>query len=255
MTPPATKFAAARRFGIEYVRHYHRLDLTIPDEKFDQPVLFVANHGFGGLFDLNALATLAAFDEMQLARPITTLTHQMAWTLKLGHLLEPMGLQPASRASAQAAFEAGHHVAVVPGGDADAFKSWSDRNRIVFSGRRGFARLAMELGVPIVPIVTAGAGESLVVISDGSRVARALKLNKLLRLKCFPVSVSVPWGLNVGAVGLLPYLPLPTKLSTTVLNPMNPHSAESSDEFGARVETRMQETLTTMTRDRTPLLG
>jgi 1-acyl-sn-glycerol-3-phosphate acyltransferase len=64
----------------------------------------------------------------------------------------------------------------------------------------------MEAGVPIVPIVTAGAGESLMVLSDGQRLARALRLDKTLRLKALPVTVSLPWGLNVGGVGLLPYV-------------------------------------------------
>lgn len=42
----------------------------------------------------------------------------------------------------------------------DAAKSWRDRNGICFAGRTGFARIAIEHGVPIVPVVTAGAGET-----------------------------------------------------------------------------------------------
>ncbi|GFG65500.1 hypothetical protein MKUB_29900 [Mycobacterium kubicae] len=78
--------------------------------------------------------------------------------------------------------------------------------------------MAIEAGVPIVPIITAGAGESLFVISSGERLARALRLDKLLRVKPAPLSVSLPWGLSIGAVGLLPYLPLPTKLRTRALH-------------------------------------
>jgi hypothetical protein len=79
-------------------------------------------------------------------------------------------------------------------GDLDAAKAWDDRNRIVFGGRNGYARLAIDNGVPIVPIVTAGAGESLFVISSGERLARATRIDKLLRLKAAPISVSLPWG-------------------------------------------------------------
>ena len=46
---------------------------------------------------------------------------------------------------------------------------------------------------------------------------RALRLDELLRVKALPTSLSLPWGLNTGAVGMLPYLPLPSKLHTRVL--------------------------------------
>jgi hypothetical protein len=44
----------------------------------------VANHGFGGIFDLNVFATGAAMEQMQLDRPVTILTHQLAWTMGMG---------------------------------------------------------------------------------------------------------------------------------------------------------------------------
>ncbi len=241
---------AVKRLGIGFVRRWHRLevdgDLTTPD----RPVLFVANHGFGGIFDLNVFAVLAAFDELGLDRPVTALTHQLAWTLRVGPLIEALGARPASRESALEAYAREEHVLVLPGGDLDAFKPFEDRNRIVFGGRTGFARLAIEAGVPVVPIVSAGAGESLLVLSDGQRIARALRLDRLLRSKTVPVSVSLPWGVNVGAVGLVPYLPLPSKLVTRVLPPMEPHDDEPAEAFAGRVEAAMQEALTALAEER-----
>jgi len=244
-----TALKVLRRVGIEFVHRYHRLDIE-GDFTSSEPVLFVANHGFGGVFDLNLLAIFAAFDRLNLDRPVTVLTHELFWTLKVGPLIEPLGCRPANWDNARAAFREGHHVLVLPGGDVDAFKSFGDRNKIVFAGRTGFARLAMETGQPIVPIVTIGAGESLFVVSDGQRLARALRLDKTLRTKALPVSVSLPWGLNVGAVGLLPYLPLPTKLTTRVLPALSPRTAESSTQFAARVEIEMQHALSAMAEGR-----
>jgi 1-acyl-sn-glycerol-3-phosphate acyltransferase len=250
-----TVLTALRGLGIDFVRRYHRLTVEVEDTHIDSPLLFVANHGFGGIFDLNVFATFAALHDLAIDRPVTALTHQIAWTLRVGRLIEPLGARPASRAAAAEAFAAGHHVLVMPGGDLEAGKSFADRDRILFSGRTGFAKLALDHGVPVVPIVTAGAGESLLVLSDGQRLARALRLGKTLRLKALPVSVSLPWGLNVGAVGMLPYLPLPTKLDTTVLAPMTAASDESAEQFGRRVEDAMQQRLTAMTADRRPLRG
>jgi 1-acyl-sn-glycerol-3-phosphate acyltransferase len=241
---------AVKRFGIGFVRRYHRLAV---DGALDDPgeqVLFVANHGFGGIFDLNVFAILAAFEELGLDRPVTALTHEMAWTLRVGRLVEAVGARPASRESALDAFARGEHVLVLPGGDLDAFKPFAERHRIVFGGRTGFARLALEAGVPVVPIVSAGAGESLLVLSDGQRIAKALRLDSMLRSKTVPVSVSLPWGVNVGAVGFLPYLPLPSKLVTRVLPPMRPEDGETAEDFAGRVETLMQETLTTLAEER-----
>lgn len=250
-----TTMAAFRKLGIEFVRKYNRLEIDTTEHSFDDPVLFVANHGFGGIFDLNVFATSAALEQLNLDRDVTILTHQLAWTLGVGRFIEPIGARPASVESAQDAFARGEHVAVYPGGDIDAAKAWEDRNRIKFGGRAGFARLAIDNGVPIVPIVTAGAGESLFVISSGERLARATRLDKLLRLKSAPISVSLPWGLNIGVVGLLPYLPLPTKLHTRVLPVMPAESGEEPAEYAARVESAMQSALTEMTEGRTPLLG
>lgn len=247
--------AAARGIAIDFVRRYHRLDVDLEVSSLSEPVLFVANHGFGGIFDLNVLAVGAALDDLELDRPVTILTHQSAWTLGLGPLIEHAGARPASPDSAREAFATGHHVVVFPGGDLDAFKSFADRNRIVFGGRAGFARLALSEGVPIVPIVTAGAGESLLALSGGDQLARALRLDKLLRLKRVPITLSVPWGVNVGAVGLLPYLPLPSKLQTRVLPLTRPLPGDDAEAFADRVHSIMQNALTAMTAHRRPLLG
>ena len=246
---------AFQRIAIEFVRRYNRLNIEIEDTSFDSPVLFVANHGFGGIFDLNAFATSAALEKLNLDRPVTILTHQLAWTVGVGRFIEPLGARPAGHDSAEEAFDEGRHVLVFPGGDLDAAKSWEDRNRVVFGGRSGFARLAMANEVPIVPIVTAGAGESLFVISSGERLAKAMRLDKLLRLKAAPVSISLPWGLNIGAVGMLPYLPLPTKLDTRVLAAVTARDGEDATEYAARIQSAMQDALREMTEQRRPLLG
>jgi 1-acyl-sn-glycerol-3-phosphate acyltransferase len=133
---------------------------------------------------------------------------------------------------------------VFPGGDIDAFKSRRDKDLIVFSGRSGFARLAREAGVPIVPIVTAGAGDTLYVFNDGQHLAKALYLDRLLRLKALPISLTFPWGLNIGLAGFLPYLPLRVQLRTKVLPAMRPRADESDPDFARRVERDMQSALT-----------
>ncbi|MBY6537918.1 1-acyl-sn-glycerol-3-phosphate acyltransferase [Rhodococcus sp. BP-349] len=241
--------------SITALRLYNRLDISVAQPVPDTPVLFVANHGFGGIVDLNVFAFAAAYDRLGLDRALVTLTHQIAWTLHVEKLIEPFGARPADRRTALRAFREGNNVLVFPGGDLDALKSWRQRDDIVFSGRTGYARLAIEAGVPVVPVVTAGAGESLFVFGSGTRLARALGVDRLLRLKALPLSMSVPWGLNLGLVGLLPYFPLPTKLDTSVLAPMSPRPEESAESFAHRIHTAMQNELDSLTADRRPVIG
>jgi hypothetical protein len=67
--------------------------------------------------------------------------------------------------------------------------------------------------------------------------------------------VSLPWGVSVGAVGMLPYLPLPTKLDTRVLAAIPAEPGEEADAYAARVQSAMQQALDDMTSLRKPLLG
>jgi len=160
-----------------------RLEYQGPDRFIEPPALIVANHGFGGIFDLNAF-TMAALAERLRPRDdaqFTVLTHQIAWTLGVGRYLESAGARVASREAALEALSQGHYVIVMPGGDLDAGKSFRDRNEIIFGGRTGFAKIALETGVPIIPVVMSGAGETLFVLSDGQALAKLLRLPTLAR--------------------------------------------------------------------------
>lgn len=256
MTAPAgAPPAALRRVIGAYLRRYHRHEIQVDAQLPDRPALIVANHGFGGVVDLNVLALATVLDQLEDRRHVTFLVHQLAWTLGFGRVAEALGCVPGSAAAVDRAFAARGHVAVFPGGDIDAAKSTKDRNLVTFAGRSGFARMAMEHDVPVVPVVTAGAGESLLVLHDGQPLARALRLPHLLRVKALPVSLTFPWGLNVGIAGMLPYAPLPTKLVTAVLAPMTPEDGETAADFAARVESAMQARLTELTAHRRPVLG
>jgi len=250
---PPQAAAAVRAAVLEAVRRYHRHDVLIDAEPPREPVLFVGNHGFGTVTDPNVLAVAASL--RQRARQQTYLVHDMAWTLGVGGLVAAFGGAPASEESAVEAWTHGRDVVVFPGGDREAGKSWRDRNRVMFNGRSGFGRLAMDHDKAVVPVVTAGAGEGAFVLTDGERLASAVGLDRALRYKVLPVSLSVPWGLSVGLSGLLPYLPLPSKLVTAILPAMRPAEGEDAGGFAQRVEDAMQSRMDDLVANRIPLLG
>ena len=247
--------SVVRSAVLESVSRYHRHEVVVDSAPPSEPVLFVGNHGFGTVTDPNVLAVAAAMDALSRGRDQTYLVHDLAWTLKVGGLVAAFGGAPASADSAEQAWRQGNDVVVFPGGDREAGKSWRDRDRIIFGGRSGFARLAMEHSKPVVPVVTAGAGEGALVFTDGQGLASALGLDRALRYKVLPVSWSLPWGLSVGIAGLLPYLPLPTKLISAVMPAMTAGPDEDAAEFALRVESSMQARMDELVTNRLPLIG
>ena len=135
----------------------------------------------------------------------------------LGSYFRRMGVLPAAPDSIASALDDGHDVALWPGGEVDSLRPWTDRDEAVLAGRKGFVRMAINAGVPIVPIATVGGPDSMPVIARGRRLAKALQLDKAARLKMFPIALSAPWGLSPA---ILPELPLPTKIRTAFQPPI-----------------------------------
>ena len=129
----------------------------------------------------------------------------------VGRYFRAMGVLPAAPDSIATALAEGRDVAVWPGGEVDSLRPWVERDRANLAGRKGFVKMAIRAGVPIVPIATVGGADAMPVLMRGDGLSRALRLDKVLRLKVFPLAVSLPWGIAPAA---LPQLPLPAKFRT-----------------------------------------
>jgi 1-acyl-sn-glycerol-3-phosphate acyltransferase len=148
-------------------------------------------------------------------RPVYTLSHDILFAGPTGDSLKRTGFIPASHENADEALRAGGVVVVFPGGDYDVFRPSSSANKIDFGGRAGYVRAALNAGVPSVSI---GGQEAQLFLSRGEWLAKAVRLDKLLRAKILPISFGIPFGLSM----VLPVnLPLPTKIVTQVLAPID----------------------------------
>ena len=119
---------------------------------------------------------------------------------------------------AKAALRRGAAVLIYPGGAQDVFRPYSLRNKIYFSGHKGFIKLALQEEVPLIPLISSGAHSTLIVLADLYPQLR--KLHQLgmpwlggLDPGVFPIYLGLPWGI---ALGPLPNIPLPLKLHTRV---------------------------------------
>jgi 1-acyl-sn-glycerol-3-phosphate acyltransferase len=145
-------------------------------------------------------------------RPVHGTAHDaLMATPGIGAYFRKMGVIPAAKDSMLAALAAGHDVALWPGGEVDSLRPWTKRDEAILAGRKGFIRLAIKTGVPIVPISTVGGPDSMPIITSGRRLAKWTQLDKLARIKVMPISLSAPWGLSPA---MLPEIPLPTKIRT-----------------------------------------
>jgi 1-acyl-sn-glycerol-3-phosphate acyltransferase len=148
----------------------------------------------------------------------------------IGGYFRRMGVLPARHESIEAALKAGHDVALWPGGERDSLRPWLRRDKATLAGRTGFVKLAIRAGVPIVPIATVGGADAMPVLFSGRRLAKLLQLDKLARLKMFPIALQLPWGISPA---LLPEVPFPTKIRTAFQPPIecgrDPGRVEDSD--------------------------
>jgi 1-acyl-sn-glycerol-3-phosphate acyltransferase len=185
----------------------------------DEPVLLVGNHSGGTVIPDTFVFGLAYNAFFGVERAFHPIAHDRIFTIPgLGAVMRKLGVLPASPANAAAALDSGASVLVYPGGDHEVYRpSWQSA-RVDFDGRKGFVRLALEHGVKIAPVVSIGGQETALFLSQGVGLSKLLGVDRLLRIKVLPIALCPPWGVNVGVT---PYFPLPAKLTTQVLEPID----------------------------------
>ena len=142
------------------------------------PVLLVGNHSC--LFYVPEAWTCgqAVMARRGVDVPAYVLGYDLLFAVPgVGPFLRRLGVIPASTARAESALADGACVLVYPGGDLEACRPWAQRNKVDFGGRKGFVRLALRCGVPVVPVVAHGGHHAVVVLARGDRLARAAGLN------------------------------------------------------------------------------
>jgi 1-acyl-sn-glycerol-3-phosphate acyltransferase len=228
---------------------------NIPDEG---AALLVGNHSGGNLTPDTTVFSLAFHAYFGVERPFHQLAHNLVLSMPGLGFLRKYGTVAASPENARKALQSGAVVLVYPGGDREVHRPSWQGGRVVFGDRKGYVRLALDQDVPIVPVVAVGGQETALFLSRGEALSRLLMLDRLLRLKVLPISVGLPWGLNVG--DFLGHVPLPAKITVEVLPPIHlreEFGAEPDvDEVHAHVTRLMQETLDALSAERRfPVIG
>lgn len=255
----------------EYIQHtlpalrlwsklYFRADVRgMENIPADGPVLLVGNHSGGLVIADTFVFSQHFYDHFGTGRRFYQLAHDLVFkTPGLRVLTERYGTVPASPENMAKALEREAALLVYPGGDHETFRPTWESDRVDFAQRTGFVKLALEHQVPIVPIVSIGGQETALFLGQGRRIASALRLDRLARLKVFPAVLGPPFGATI--LDFPGRFPFPAKISIRVLKPIDLRKrlgrSPDVDDGYELVTSTMQRTLTRLGNERTlPVIG
>ncbi|MFC1579128.1 lysophospholipid acyltransferase family protein [Pseudomonadota bacterium] len=199
---------------------YFRLEFDGFENLPDEPCLLIGVHS-GGPLTMDAWTVIMAWwRQFGESRSLHGTAHDVLMNAPvLGEYFKRLGTMSPTKEDIRAAFDKGDDVILWPGGEMDCYRSWMDRDKAVLGGRKGFIRLAMSAGVPIVPVATVGGHDTLFVLSEGRGLAKMLKLKERMRSNVAPITLSWPFGLGLH---LTPFqhVPLPAKIRTRIMAPI-----------------------------------
>ncbi|MGP1383627.1 MAG: 1-acyl-sn-glycerol-3-phosphate acyltransferase [Thainema sp.] len=180
-------------------------------------VLVVGSHNGGLVAPDMYMAIYDWFRHFGTERLAYALAHPYLWQLApfLANAVSKCGAVQASSAElAIAALQRDAAVLVYPGGLKDLFRPYQKRDRICFAGHKGFIKLALHQEAPIVPLVSKGAHDTLIVLADIYEQVRQLHDLGMpwpfgIDPEVFPIYLGLPWGIGLGP---LPNIPWPKSM-------------------------------------------
>jgi 1-acyl-sn-glycerol-3-phosphate acyltransferase len=251
-----TTLPALRAMSKVYFRAEVRGLDNVPAEG---PALLVGNHSGGTLIADTFVFAQGFYDHFGPLRRFHQLAHDLVFRIPGARAsLSRYGTVPASPENMTRALERDAALLVYPGGDHETYRPTWESGKIDFAGRRGFAKLALEHGCPIVPVVAIGGQETALFLGQGRAIARRLRLDRLLRVKVFPAQVAPPFGLTI--MDLPGRLPLPAKIVVRVLPKIDLKrelgaKADADDAYDL-VTGKMQTALSRLAAERSmPIVG
>jgi 1-acyl-sn-glycerol-3-phosphate acyltransferase len=141
-------------------------------------VLLTGNHTIFGMLDIPMLG-LEIFEKT--GRTVRGLGDHNHFALPVWRdVLARIGTVRGTRENCARLFEAGEAVLVFPGGGREVMKHKHEKYKLIWKERIGFARLAIEHQVPIVPFASVGVEDMFEIVIDADDILRS-RAGDLLR--------------------------------------------------------------------------
>ena len=206
-------------------RYYFRVD-TYDIERVPQGrVLLIANHAGQFAYD-GAMLMIAMLLEAALPRLARGMGEYFLWRMPwMGIQASRMGTMVGTPENCIKMLEAEECVMVFPEGARGANKPFRKRYQLQRFGK-GFMRLALETGTPIVPVGIVGSEE------QQPGFANLESFGRRFNLPSFPITISSPW---LGPLG--PIFALPVKYHVYFGEPL--HFEGDANEEDAVIEEKV----------------
>jgi 1-acyl-sn-glycerol-3-phosphate acyltransferase len=242
---------------------YFRVETSGWENVPNQKILIVGSHN-GGLASPDTFMML--YDWLRrfgVERPIYGLMHPKVWDVfpLAAEMAMKGGAVRAHPKMAYAALRSGASVLVYPGGAEDVFRPHAMRDKIYFAQRQGFIKLALRENVPIVPAISWGSHDTLIVLADIYEIMQQFHKMGMPWLfgvdpLVFPIYLGLPWGV---AFGPWPNIPFPMPIYTRVCPPIvfSRYGREAAsdriyvNECYELVKNKMQQELDTLIQEST----
>lgn len=134
-------------------------------------VLLTGNHTLYGLVDIPMLG-LEIYEKT--GRTVRGLGDHNHFELPVWRdLLRRIGAVRGTRENCARLFEAGEAVLVFPGGGREVMKHKHEQYKLIWKERIGFARLAIQHDVPILPFASVGVEDMFEIVLDAEDILRS----------------------------------------------------------------------------------
>ena len=223
-----------------FLLRYHRFSVTGLDHVLDDGAKLIAGyHGRGLPMDLAMVGYEIYRRKGYFPHAVM---HRRLWQIPVVRdVVDGWGAVPSEVPKLAEAIARGESFLVAPGGTREAFRRFDVRYQVNFGRRRGYLRMALQHGLPIVPVASWGVDDRYLGLVDGHALADRLGMP----------SDSLIW-LGIGLGGVFPLaLPFPVRIHTVIGAPIDVHSAsnktpgspEHLDELNDLVTGRIQDLL------------
>ena len=157
---------------------YFRVEVEgIENVPSDGGAVLVANHGGAAIPYDSAMLALAVMNEAEPPRRVRVVGTEIFNMLPfVSHLYRKVGAAYATRDDARELLKRGHLLGVFPEGERGFMKPVWEAYRVGRLGRGGFADLAQDAGVPIVPVAIIGSEEVHPAVMVSKRLAQLVRL-------------------------------------------------------------------------------
>jgi 1-acyl-sn-glycerol-3-phosphate acyltransferase len=216
---------------------YHRASIQHVERiPVSGAAMLVSNHG-RLVFDAFILSRLILRARGRLTRVMAD--HMWFRLPPFDRIFRSAGAVDGTRDNAADLLRHGELVLTYPGGVPEVLGGRFGREHIDWDGRCGFARVAIDAGVPVIPIVSVGVNNGLVFVSKG-RLLGKLVFQHLLRLGPSYAEYRNPLALGIIPVPLplsvAVAFPLPCRVTYVVGEPLYPPARAPEEVAGREAE-------------------